>query len=161
MYLITYNSYYGGGQIMKALKFLSAILVLFLSVSGFAENPDQAEESAVKQAITNYFSGIDSRNPEIVGHSLDSDATVLSINNISNKTSRLSADDVIIQVKKGTLGGWKRAVKFDNLDFNGKTAMAKVELSDAKVIQTGYVSLVNDNGEWKIVSDVSIINKIE
>jgi hypothetical protein len=142
---------------MKTLKSLAIILVLFAFTSVYAGNP--ADETAVKQAITNYFSGIDSRNSDVVEQSLHSEATVVTVNTISNKTISFSSDDIISQLKKGALGGWKREVNFNSLDVNEKTAMAKVEISDVKLKQTSYVSLVNDNGNWKIVSEVSIISK--
>jgi hypothetical protein len=142
---------------MKILKSLALVLVLFSFTSAYAGNP--ADETAVKQIITSYLNGIDTRNFDIVEQSLYSEATVVTVNTISNKTNSLTADEMITQLKKGALGGWKREVNFTNLDVNEKTAMAKVEISDVKIKQTSYVSLVNDNGNWKIVSEVAIISR--
>jgi hypothetical protein len=142
---------------MKILSLFSILFALVAFTFTFAGSP--VDDSAVKQTITNYLSGIDSRNTEAVEQSLYSDATVLTVNTISDKTSRLSAGDIVSQLKKGTLGGWKREVNFSSVDVNDKTAIAKVEITAAKVKQISYVSLLNDNGKWKIVSDVSIISK--
>ncbi|MFO7446151.1 MAG: nuclear transport factor 2 family protein [Ignavibacteriaceae bacterium] len=144
---------------MKNLRFLLAAFVLLVSSVVLANGPDGENESAVKQTITNYINGIDSRNPDAVEKTLYSGATVLTVNSISNKTNQLSSNDVISRVKNGSLGGWKREVSFGEVELNDKTAMAKVEVSDSKLKQTCFLTLVNDNGQWKIVSDVSIVSQ--
>ena len=142
---------------MKTLSLFSFLFVFVAFTFVYAGSP--ADDSAVKQAITNYLSGIDNRNMEAVEQTLYTDATVVTVNTISNKTSSLSADEFVSQLKNGTLGGWKREVSFSSVDVNDKTAMTKVELTAAKIKQISYLSLFNDNGKWKIVSDVSIISR--
>ncbi len=142
---------------MKTLKLISILFALFFFTSVYAVNP--TDESAVKQVITNYFSGIDGRNSDAVKESLYPDATVLTVNTIIDKTTRFSTDDIISQLKKGTLGGWKREVNISSFEANDKTAMAKIEITAPKMKQISYLSLINDNGIWKIVSEVSLITR--
>jgi hypothetical protein len=146
---------YSTGGIMKFTKILFTLAV-FVSTFALANNPK--DEADVRQALSNYYSAIDDRNSSVVEQALYQDATVLTINTITNKTSKFSAADLIDKVKKGGLGGWKRDVKVDNVDFNDKAAIAKVEIADAKVKQISFVTLVNDEGKWKIVSDVSTLS---
>lgn len=140
---------------MKFTKILFTLMV-FVSAFVFANNPK--DEADVRQALSDYYSAIDSRNSSVVEEALYQDATVLTINTITNKTSKISANDLIDKVKKGGLGGWKREVKVGNIDFNDKAAIAKVEIADTKVKQISFVTLVNDEGKWKVVTDVSTLS---
>jgi hypothetical protein len=140
---------------MKYAKILFTLLV-FVSAFAFANNPK--DESDVKQALSDYFSAIDGRNSSVVEGSFYQDASIITINTMTNKTSRLSANDVVAKVKNGGLGGWKREVTVGNVEFNDKAAIAKVEIADSKVKQISFITLVNDAGKWKVVSDVSTLS---
>ena len=134
------------------------VTIALLSINSFAEVMDNnSSESAIKQTVTNYLSGIDNRDTKTVENSLASNADVITVNTVTNKTNELSHDDMILQLQKGLIGGWKRDVNFASIDYNENTAIVKVEVSDQKLLRTSYISLINDAGQWKIVSDVSSI----
>ncbi|HVO73830.1 MAG TPA: nuclear transport factor 2 family protein [Ignavibacteriaceae bacterium] len=134
------------------------IILALLSINSFAEAKDNnSNESAIKEAVTNYLSGIDNRDTKTVENLLASTADVITVNTVTNKTNEFSHDDMILQLQKGQLGGWKRDVSFASIDYNNNTAVVKVEVTDQKLLRTSYISLVNEEGQWKIVSDVSSI----
>jgi hypothetical protein len=142
---------------IKGILSLLSIIAL-LSISASAEVMDNnSSESAIKQTVTNYLSGIDNRDTKTVENLLAPSADVITVNTVTNKTNELTHDDIILQLQKGMLGGWKRDVNFASVDFNEKTAVVKVEVTDQKLMRTSYISLINDQGQWKIVSDVSSI----
>jgi len=150
-----FGNYYTGGN-MKFAKILFALTV-FVSTFALANGPK--DEADVKQALSEYYNAIDTRNSSQVESSLYQDAAVLTVNTITNKTTRISADELIDKVKRGGVGGWKRDVAVGNIDFNDKAAIAKVEISDSKVKQVSFVTLLNDSGKWKIVSEVSTLSQ--
>lgn len=144
---------------MRIKGVLGLFLILsILSISASAEVMDNnSSESAIKQAVTNYLSGIDNRDAKAVENLLAPTADVITVNTVTNKTNEMTHDDMVLQIQKGMLGGWKRDVNFASIDFNEKTAVVKVEVTDQKLLRTSYISLINDEGQWKIVSDVSSI----
>jgi hypothetical protein len=138
------------------------VFLAFLSITSFAKVIDNnSSESAIKETVTNYLSGIDNRDAKTVENLLSTTADVITVNTVTNKTNELSHDDMISQLEKGMMGGWKRDITFSDIDYSDKTAVVKVEVSDKKVMRTSYISLVNDAGQWKIVSDVSSISAVK
>jgi len=138
------------------------VIFALLSINTFAKVVDNnSSESAIKETVTNYLSGIDNRDTKTVENLLATTADVITVNTVTNKTNELSHNDMISQLEKGLLGGWKRDVTFSNIDYNEKTAVVKVEVSDKKLMRTSYISLINDAGQWKIVSDVSSISAVK
>ncbi|MDR3611099.1 MAG: nuclear transport factor 2 family protein, partial [Ignavibacteriaceae bacterium] len=59
--------------------------------------------------------------------------------------------------KGGQKGGWQRNVNIGDVDINGNTAVAKVDITDSKLKESGFVTLVKDNGSWKIASELSTL----
>ncbi len=126
------------------------LMVFAASSSIFANEPAQKEE--VEKTIDNYVNSTDTRNVNSLEKAFYPEATLVVVNTITNKTTTQTSEQFVEQVKAGTTGGWKRNLEVSTVDGNDKVATAKVTISDAAVKQTGYITLVKDGNDWKIVS---------
>ena len=137
---------------MKSIKILVFALVLGLSYSLFAE-----DKSDIEQTITSYVKSIDTRNIDLLNKTVISNASIVTVNNLTNNLDNYSSSKLVSLVKDGQKGGWQRNVNIGNVEINGNTAVAKVDITDNKIKESGFVSLVKDNGSWKIASELSTI----
>lgn len=147
---------------MRMNKLLATMIAaVLLSVTVFAGNGElrKADQNAVEQTIVNYVQSVDKQDANGVENTLYSKGTVCILNTFTKKVEDYTSDQFIDQVKNGTKGGWVRNVNVTSVDFDANTAMAKVEITDAKLKQSGYLTLINDNGAWKIVSGVFSLGK--
>jgi hypothetical protein len=137
---------------MKSLKILVFALVLGLSYSLFAE-----DKTDIEQTITSYVNSIDTRNVDALNKTVLSNASIVTVNNLTNNLDNYSSAKLVSLVKDGQKGGWQRNVNIGNVEINGNTAVAMVDITDSKLKESGFVSLVKDNGSWKIASQLSTI----
>ena len=142
---------------MKASKILTVLSVLFISVSLFAGNMVKEDKTDIEQTITNYVKSVDSQNADNLSKSLLSTGSVITLNSITKTVDHYSGDQFINLVKNGQKSGWVRNVTVNSVDTDGNTAIAKVDITDAKLKQTGFFTLVKDNGNWKVASEVTTL----
>ncbi|HEX3073811.1 MAG TPA: nuclear transport factor 2 family protein [Ignavibacteriales bacterium] len=136
---------------MKSFNLVAILLVFTISV--FAKSPVSPEdETAIKQTIENFVKGTDSRNVSMLEKVFYEDASFVGVNKINKSFVNSNNDEYIDLVKKGRMGGWQREFNVASLDANDQTAMAKVEITDSKLKQTEYLTLVKVDGAWKIVN---------
>ncbi|MHB8854250.1 MAG: nuclear transport factor 2 family protein, partial [Ignavibacteriaceae bacterium] len=98
-----------------------------------------------------------SKNSAELQKTLFADGSILTYNTFSNKIEHYSADQFINLVKSGQKGGWVRNVNFVSVDIDGNTAIAKVNITDPRLKETGFVTLIKDNGTWKVAGEVSTL----
>lgn len=145
---------------MKPAKILVAVFSFFLISSLFAaSNPQDVE--AIKEVIKSYVTSVDMRNADNLEKVLYSEGNYVNYNKISNQTLQMSNDEFIDMVKKGRAGGWTRELNVNNVDVNSNTAIAKVEIVDSKVKQSGYLTLVKDKDTWKIVTSAYTLESVQ
>ena len=143
---------------MKKVNILTVLSVLLFSVSLFAGNNMLKEDKAgIEQTVTNYVKSVDSRNADALSKTLLNNGSVITLNSITNNLEHYSGDQFINLVKNGQKGGWVRNVAINSVDIDGNTAIAKVNITDARLKQTGYFTLVKNNGNWKIASEVTTL----
>lgn len=143
---------------MKTIHILTVLSVLVFSVSIFAgDNMLKNDKDGIEQAITNYVKSVDSRNTDELSKTLMSSGSVITVNNITNKLDHYSGSQFINLVKNGQKGGWVRNVAVNSVETVGNTATAKVEITDTRLKRTGFITLVNDNGNWKVASEVTTL----
>jgi ABC-type arginine transport system ATPase subunit len=138
---------------MKSLKVLVFALVLILSYSLFAE-----DKGDIEQTINSYVKSVDTQNADAINKTVLSNASIITVNEITNNVDNYSTAQFVNLVKEGQKGGWQRNVNIDNIDITGKTAIAKVDITDSKVKESAYVTLVKNNGTWKIASQISTLS---
>ena len=143
---------------MKKVNILTVLSVLLFSVSLFAGNNMLKEDKAgIEQTVTNYVKSVDFRNADALSKTLLNNGSVITLNSITNNLEHYSGDQFINLVKNGQKGGWVRNVAINSVDIDGNTAIAKVNITDARLKQTGYFTLVKNNGNWKIASEVTTL----
>lgn len=143
---------------MKNVKIiLTSLMLLLMTFASFAANNSGNDEQAVKQSIETFVKGVDTRNVDAIKNVISSDASFVTVNTLTKKNEEYSHDALVDMVKSGKMGGWARTLTVSTVDVNDNVAMAKVEMTDARLKRTGYISLVKDNGAWKVVSEVTTL----
>jgi len=144
---------------MKTIKtLLVAVTFLLLPLSAFAgSNSAATDQSDIEQVVTNFVKSVDSRNTSELQKTLYTDGTVITYNTFSNKVEHYSTNQFIDMVKGGQKGGWERQVNVNSVDVNGNTAIAKIDVTDSRLKETAFVTLIKDNGAWKIAGEVSTL----
>jgi Putative lumazine-binding len=137
---------------MKVVNLTLGLMMLLLPLTYAMKVNNPADEEAVKQVIQEYVKGTDNRNIDMLEKVLYPTGNYFSYNTITNKVSQMSNDQYLEKVKKGQTGGWERQLNINSVDVNDNTAIAKIEVSDARMKQHGYLTLVKEDGAWKIMS---------
>ncbi len=147
---------------MKDVKILTLVLFLTLSFASFAANSSINEEkSDVEQAVTTFVKSVDSRQTADLSKTLMSGSSIVIINKITNKVENYSGDQFVNLVQNGQKGGWVRNLQINSVDLNGSTAIAKVDITDSRLKQSGFFTLVKDNGAWKVTGEVATLSLIK
>jgi hypothetical protein len=138
---------------MKVLNLILGLTMLLMLPAAYAMNPNNpADVEAVKQVIQDYVKGTDSQNAVLLEKILYPEGNYFNYNAVTNKVSQMTNDQFLEKVKKRQTGGWERQLDISSVDVNDNTAMAKIEVKDARMRQHGYLTLVKEDGKWKIMS---------
>ncbi len=138
---------------MKVLSLILGLTMLLILPATYAMKPNNpADVEAVKQVIEDYVKGTDSQDADMLEKILYPNGNYFSYNAITNKVSQMTNDQFLERVKKRQTGGWERQLNINTVDVNDNTAMAKIEVKDARMKQHGYLTLVKEDGKWKIMS---------
>jgi hypothetical protein len=147
---------------MKIVNIILGLMtVLLLSTAYAVSQNNPADVDAVKQVIQDYVKGTDSRNVDALQKILYPTGNYFSYNAITNKASEMTNDQFLDRVKKGQTGGWERQLNISSVDVNDNTAMAKIEITDARMKQHGYLTLVKEDGTWKIMSSAYTLETVK
>ena len=79
------------------------------------------------------------------------------VNQLTNNVENYSSKQFVTLVKNGQKGGWQRNVSIGSVTIDGNIAVAKFDITDVKIKESGFVTLVKDNGTWKIAGQVSTL----
>ncbi len=141
---------------IKSIVILISLILIPISTFAFAKLAGE-DQSNVEQTVSNFVKSVDNRNTSELQKTLFNDGSFLTYNTFTNKVEHYTASQFINLVNSGQKGGWERKVDFNSVDVNGNTALAKIAITDSRIKETGFVSLIKENGTWKIASDVSTI----
>ena len=144
---------------MKFNKIIVTLfVVLFFAVIMNAEEKSYTgDKSEIEQTINSYVKSIDSQNADALEKSVIQNGAVVTLNTISNKLDNYSTSQFVDLVKNHQKGGWVRDVTISAVNIEGNTATAKVEISDARLLQSGFFTLVKEGNGWKIASEVTTL----
>ena len=145
---------------MKKVLVSTFLSVLFLASSILAAGNDIKKEDKgdVEQVITNFVKSVDSRDAGTLSKSVISNANILTYNQIANKLDDYTASQFVDLVRNGQKGGWTRTVNVSSVDVDGNIASAKVDITDPRLKESGFVTLVKDDGAWKVASEVTTLS---
>ena len=144
---------YNKGVIMKAVKYLTIAITLLISLSLYA----QADQDGVEAVVTNYVKSIDTNNGDALSKAVLPGGSIIIVNDLKKDVEHYSTDQYVNMVKNGQAGGWTRNLSISSVDVEGNTAMAKVNITDSRLKQTGFITLLKDNGSWKVASQVTTL----
>ena len=143
---------------MKTFKILILAVFLLMSFSAYAENSFIKEDQGdVEQVITNFVKNVDSRNAGDLTKSILPSASIVVVNDLTKSIDSYSGSQFVNLVKAGQKGGWQRNVNISSVDLDGNTAIAKVNITDTRLKETGYFTLIKDNGAWKVAGEITTL----
>jgi hypothetical protein len=134
--------------------------VLFLTSVIFAEGNDLKKENNgnVEKVITNFVKSIDTRDAGALSKSVFSNANIFTFNQIANKLDQYTGSQFVDLVRNGQKGGWTRNVSVSSVDVDGNFALAKVNITDPRLKESGYITLLKDDGTWKVTEEVTTLS---
>ena len=138
---------------MKAVKYLTIAISLLISLSLYA----QADKEGVVSVVTNYVKSIDTNNGDALSKAVLPGGSIIIVNDLKKDVEHYSTDQYVNMVKNKQAGGWIRNLDISSVDVEGNTAVAKVNITDARLKQTGYITLLKDDGSWKVASQVTTL----
>jgi ABC-type arginine transport system ATPase subunit len=145
---------------MKKVLISTFLSVLFLVSAVFAggNNLVKEDKGDVEQVITNFVKSVDTRDASALSKSVMSGANLFTFNQMANKLDNYSAAQFVDLVKAGQKGGWTRTVSVTAVDVDGNVASAKIDITDSRLKESGYVTLIKDNGTWKVATEVTTLS---
>ncbi len=143
-------------KLYKLMMVAFSILLINIAVFGGEDTASQ-EKTKIDKVITTYVKSIDTRNTTNLSNSVISNGTFIVINDIRKMDENYSSNQLIDLVKNGQKGGWLRKVAINSVNVKGNTAVANVDITDSRLKESGFITLVNENGNWKIVSEVATL----
>lgn len=117
------------------------------SVLAFGQSTDEA----IKATVNNYFEGLTTGDTAKLGKAFHSSAILRTVN---ASTGKIQDFPIKTFISKTPAGGVKATTKLISYSYAGISGLAAAELqfSDFKYID--LLSLLQVNGEWKIVTRV-------
>ncbi len=111
----------------------------------------QSADDAIKATINSYFEGITTGDTAKLSKAFHSSAILRTVNASSGKIQDFPIKTFI---SKTPAGGVKATGKLINYSYAGISGLAAVELQFADFKYIDLLSLLQVNGEWKIVTRV-------
>ena len=145
------------GMFMKTSKIVIVLSILFLSQMIYAGKFLAMDQTDIEQTITEFVKSIDNGNADQLSQNVLPHATIVIVNQLTNKVENYSSEQFLTLVKNGQKGGWKRIVAIGPVTIDGNTAVAKFDITDPKIKESGFITLIKDNGTWKIADQVSTL----
>lgn len=127
--------------------FTLSICLLLTSTLAFGQSTDEA----IKATVNNYFEGLTTGDTAKLGKAFHSSAILRTVN---ASTGKIQDFPIKTFISKTPAGGVKATTKLISYSYAGISGLAAAELqfSDFKYID--LLSLLQVNGEWKIVTRV-------
>ena len=135
---------------MKKLLILLAIIAAATGL-GLHVTAQNAEETAVRAALENYFRGHATGQGEHFRKIFHPDSKLFAIRD--GKYWQLTSEQYIANAPgKAPADEAQRKRTIESVDITGNAAMAKIVLDYPQVKFTDYMSLLKIDGEWKIIN---------
>jgi hypothetical protein len=127
--------------------FTLIIGLLFTSVLAFGQSTDEA----IKATVNNYFDGLTTGDTAKLGKAFHSSAILRTVN---ASTGKIQDFPIKTFISKTPAGGVKATTKLISYSYAGISGLAAAELQFADFKYIDLLSLLQVNGEWKIVTRV-------
>ncbi|MHA8081111.1 nuclear transport factor 2 family protein [Aquirufa regiilacus] len=129
-------------------KFITlSICLLMTNVLVFGQSTDEA----IKATVNNYFEGLTTGDTAKLGKAFHSSAILRTVN---ASTGKIQDFPIKTFISKTPAGGVKATTKLISYSYAGISGLAAAELQFADFKYIDLLSLLQVNGEWKIVTRV-------
>jgi hypothetical protein len=129
-------------------KFITlSFCLLFTSVLAFGQSADEA----IKATVNNYFEGLTTGDTAKLGKAFHTSAILRTVN---ASTGKIQDFPIKTFISKTPAGGVKATTKLISYSYAGISGLAAAELQFADFKYIDLLSLLEVNGEWKIVTRV-------
>lgn len=127
--------------------FTLSICLLLTSTLAFGQSTDEA----IKATVNNYFEGLTTGDTAKLGKAFHSSAILRTVN---ASTGKIQDFPIKTFISKTPAGGVKATTKLISYSYAGISGLAAAELQFADFKYIDLLSLLQVNGEWKIVTRV-------
>jgi hypothetical protein len=128
-------------------KLLTCCFVLVSSLAAWAQTADDA----IKATVNNYFEGITTGDASKLNKAFHETAILRTFN---TATGQIQDIPVKTFISKTPAGGVKASTKLISYAYAGVSGLATVELQFEEFKYIDLLSLLQVNGDWKIVTRV-------
>lgn len=136
---------------MKKLVLVVAVISVGAIASWLPASAENAEESAVRQALEHYFRGHATGQGEHFRKIFHADSKLFAVRD--GKYWQLTSEEYIARAAgKPAADEAQRKRNIESVDITGNAAIAKIVLDYPQVKFTDYMSLLKIDGEWKIIN---------
>jgi ketosteroid isomerase-like protein len=138
---------------MKYLKILSILFVsfFFISSSFAASKLSDEDMSSIKKTIQEFEKNLDTQNADGMEKIISDNSIFVQVIGVTKKTTQYNSSDYLSALKNREIGGWAKQLDIQDVDAAGNTAFAKIQAKDPRMTSTGFITLVKENNDWKIV----------
>lgn len=118
------------------------------------------ENKKIIEVIQGFSLAGDKNDAQILSTYLDDNYRIVMNRLFGSKSvTSMSKTDYLKKIDSKVFGGDTRKVSFSHIIINGTTAFAQVIFKGKKATFNSLMILVkNETGDWKLVSDVPVIN---
>lgn len=140
---------------MKKAIFIG-LIALFTSAQATAQ---KSEEKAIKEVIMAFSKAGDQNNADKLGTLLDDNYRIVMNRLFGSKEVSIMPKSLYLQkIKSKEFGGDNREVSIKKVLINGTTATVQATFKGSKSTFVSFIVLIkNEKGNWKLVSDIPII----
>ena len=136
---------------MKKLMLVLTILAAGALLTWLPVRAQNAEETAVRQAIEHYFRGHATGQGEHFRKVFHPDAKLFAVRN--GKYWQLTSEEYITRAPgKAPADEAQRKRSIESVDISGNAAIVKVVLDYPQTRFVDYMSMLKIDGEWRIVN---------
>ncbi len=139
----------------KLLLRFTAILFIMFNVLSVA----QTEKSDVDSFVNDYLQNLNTNNTSGIVKVIHEEGAFFGVNAITNKTVKNSAEEYIELIKTGRLGGWNGTATVNHVSMNTNIASADIQITNGRLKQTQYLTLLKTDDGWKVVNATYSLSK--
>ena len=129
---------------------------LFVDVGEQVDKPQTSEEMQMKKTIESYVKGADEQVVELVENAFHDDFQVFAHSEGSIQVIDKNTYLELLKAKK--IGGSTRQIEYLDLSVDDLVGTARVNLVGEDVTFHDHLSLIKEEGNWKIVSNITYVS---
>lgn len=122
-----------------------------------ADSPQLSEEIRMKEAIELYVQGANEQRIDVVKDVLHDDFQVVAYREGAVRSIRKQTYLELLEA--GKIGGSKRQIRYLDLYIDNVVGTARVNLVGEGVTFHDHLSLIKQEGGWKVVSNVTYVSQ--